>query len=167
MLPLVILDTHILRRALFDPKNPDDDPDGKLAAEAREVLRAVWAKCYTMIFTTKLEDELFGRVVPRHGPLRFETVLRELKRAFQGRGKLRPQASDRNRQQDFSQYGEDWHLFEAASRAHDATVWIISREKCLLELHAPRHPGIVIKPPWDFVEAARPLKNCVEEALPV
>jgi hypothetical protein len=166
MLPLVLLDTHILRRALFDASNPDDDPDGKLAAEAREVLHTVWAKCYPMIVTTKLESELSGRVVPKHGPLRFETVLRELESQFGGRGKLRLHTTDRRRQQELSKYGEDWHLFEAASSIRDMPVWLITREEWMLKLHASKHPGTV-KPPWDFVEEAKDLKNCIEEPLPV
>ena len=167
MLPLVLLDTHILRRALFDASNPDDDPDGKLAAEAREVLRAVWTKCYPMIVTTKLESELSGRVVPRHGILRFKTVLRELENQFGGRGKLRPHNTDRRRRQEFSKYGEDWHHFEAASSMRDTPVWIITREDSLLKLHAPRQPGIFVKPPRDFLDESSAFKNRVEEPLSV
>ena len=166
MLPLVLLDTHVLRRALFDAHGVDD-PDGKLAAEAREVLRNVWSKCYTLIFTTKLEDELSGRVVPKHGILQFETVLRELEATFRARNKLRPHTTKRNRQQEFSQYGEDWHHLEAASSMRDSPVWIITRDRSLLQAHAPRHPGVVIKTPGDFVDEARDLKNCIEEPLPV
>ena len=166
MLPLIILDTHVLRRALFDPHGVDD-PDGRLAAEARDVLRIVWSKCYTLIFTTKLEDELSGRVVPKHGILEYETVLRELKSTFRGRGKYRPHRTNRNRHQEFSEYGEDWHLFEAASSVQGDAIVLITHEEWMLKLHAPKHPGIVIKPPWDFVDEAKDLKNCIEEPLPV
>jgi len=167
MLPLVILDTHILRRALFDASNPDDDPDGKLAAEARQVLRTVWAKCYTLIYTSKLDDELAGRVIRKHGQPHFDTVIRELKQAFWTHGKLREHSSKKSHQAEFSDFGEDWHLLEAASSVRDRPVLLITREKSMLQSHISRHPDVVIKPPWDFNDEAGPLKDCVGEPLPV
>lgn len=166
MLPLIILDTHILRRALFDRSGPDDE-ENRRAAEDRSVLEEVWAKCYPLIYSTKLDSELAGRVIGKHGSPEFETVIRELKKSFNAHGKLHPHTSKKGRQQEFSDYGEDWHLFEAASNIRDRPVWLITREEWMLKLHASKHPGTIIKPPWDFVDEARTLGNCIEEPLPV